>query len=64
MTVERAVRLLAGTLVLVSLALAIGVSRYWLLLTTFVGLNLVQSSFTGFCPAEMIVKRLRAQDRA
>ena len=51
MTVERAVRLLAGILVLASLALAHWVSGYWLLLTAFVGLNLLQSSFTNWCPA-------------
>jgi len=64
MTVERAVRLLAGTLVLVSLALTLWVSQYWLLLTTFVGFNLVQSSFTGFCPAEMILKRVMVKGRS
>ena len=64
MTVERAVRLLAGTLVLLSLALTLWVSQYWLLLTTFVGFNLVQSSFTGFCPAEMILKRVMVKGRS
>lgn len=56
MTVGRAVTLLAGTLVLVSLLLSQLYSPYWLLLAAFVGLNLVQSSFTGFCPAAMILK--------
>ena len=55
MSLERAVRLLAGTMVLVSLALATLVSPWWLLLTTFVGLNLLQSSLTGFCPAEKVL---------
>jgi uncharacterized membrane protein len=64
MTVERAVRLLAGTLVLLSLVLTLWVSQYWLLLTTFVGFNLVQSSFTGFCPAEMILKRVMVKGRS
>jgi hypothetical protein len=58
MTIGRAVTLLAGTLVLVSLLLSQLHSPYWLWLTAFVGLNLVQSSFTGFCPAAMIFKVL------
>ncbi|HAB17331.1 MAG TPA: DUF2892 domain-containing protein [Verrucomicrobiota bacterium] len=59
MTTENAIRVLAGTLVLTSVALAHFVSPWWLLLACFVGLNLIQSAFTGFCPAEMILKRLR-----
>jgi hypothetical protein len=55
---EGAIRILAGTLILISLALAHWVSSMWLLLTAFVGLNLVQSAFTGFCPAETIFRRL------
>lgn len=58
MTIGRAVTLFAGLMVLVSLALAWAFSPYWLALTAFVGLNLVQSSFTGFCPAAMIFKAL------
>lgn len=58
MTVERAVRLLAGIMVLVSLALAHWVSSYWLWLTAFVGLNLFQSAFTNWCPAMAIFKRM------
>ena len=64
MTVERGVRLLAGTMVLISLALTYWVSPWWLLLTAFVGVNLVQSSFTGFCPAEMILKRILTEKSA
>ncbi|HEX4066513.1 MAG TPA: DUF2892 domain-containing protein [Acidobacteriaceae bacterium] len=56
MTVERAVRLLAGIVVLVSLALARWVSPYWLWLTAFVGLNLLQSAFTNWCPAMSIFR--------
>jgi len=56
MTVERAVRLLAGIVVLVSLALAHWVSIYWLWLSGLVGLNLVQSAFTNWCPAITIFK--------
>jgi hypothetical protein len=57
MTLENAIRVLAGTLVLTSLALAHWVNPWWLLLAAFVGLNLIQSAFTGFCPAEIILKR-------
>ena len=58
MTVDRAVMMFAGSLVLLSLALGFYVSPYWYLLTTFVGLNLVQASMTGFCPAAMIFRKL------
>ncbi|MBN2226120.1 MAG: DUF2892 domain-containing protein [candidate division Zixibacteria bacterium] len=58
MTLENSIRLMAGTLVLLSLALGYFMSPYWFLLTAFVGFNLVQSSFTKFCPAEMIFMRL------
>jgi len=58
MKAENAIRILAGTLVLVSLALAHWVNGWWLLLAAFVGANLIQSAFTGFCPAETILQRL------
>jgi len=58
MTLENAVRALAGTLVLASLALGRFVHPGFLFFTAFVGLNLLQSAFTGICPAEMILKRL------
>ena len=58
MTVGRAVTLFAGVVILVSLLLAWQFSPMWLWLTAFVGANLVQSSFTGFCPAAMIFKAL------
>jgi hypothetical protein len=48
----------AGLVVLVSLALAQTQSPLWLFLTAFAGLNLIQASFTGFCPAAMVFKRL------
>ncbi|HEX4037684.1 MAG TPA: DUF2892 domain-containing protein [Acidobacteriaceae bacterium] len=54
MTVERAVRLLAGIMVLVSLVLAHWVSSQWLWLSVFVSLNLLQSAFTNWCPAMTI----------
>lgn len=58
MNVDRAVLTLAGSMVLVSLALAWLVSPYWLLLTAFVGANLFQAAFTGFCPAATIFRKL------
>ena len=58
MNVDRAVLTLAGSMVLLSLALAWLVSSYWLLLAAFVGANLFQASFTGFCPAAMILRKL------
>jgi hypothetical protein len=54
-TVERRVRALAGTFILASLALGWWVHPAFFLLTTFVGVNLLQSAFTGFCPAEKIL---------
>ncbi len=58
MNVDRAVFTLAGSLVLISLLLAWLVSPYWLLLTAFVGANLFQASFTGFCPAASVFRWL------
>ena len=58
MTVENGVRALAGTFVLISLALGLLVNKYWFIFTGFVGVNLLQSAFTGLCPAEMIFKKL------
>jgi hypothetical protein len=57
MTVDRAVMAFAGCMILLSLALSQIMSPYWLLFTAFVGANLLQSAFTGFCPAAMIFKR-------
>jgi hypothetical protein len=58
MSIERMIRILAGALVLISLILAATVSYHWLLLAAFVGLNLIQSAFTGFCLAESILRRI------
>lgn len=58
MTIDRAVMMLAGAMIMVSLALAFYASPWWLLLTGFVGLNLMQASVTGFCPAALLLKRL------
>jgi hypothetical protein len=58
MCTEYAVRILAGIFVLAGTILAVLVSPWFLLLTGFVGVNLIQSALTGFCPAEMIFRRL------
>ena len=58
MKLEYMIRILAGTLILLSLVLSRVASEWWLLLGTFVGLNLIQSSFTRFCPAEKILARI------
>jgi hypothetical protein len=58
MKLENAIRALAGTFILASLALAHYVSPNLLWFTAFVGANLLQSAFTGFCPAETILKKL------
>jgi DUF2892 family protein len=56
---EAVIRRFAGSFVLISLALAWLVSPWWYLFTAFVGLNLVQSSFTGWCPLERILGRFQ-----
>ena len=58
MTLGRAVMLFAGSMVILSAILAWQVSPWWLLLTGFVGLNLIQTSFTRFCPAAMVLRAL------
>jgi Protein of unknown function (DUF2892) len=62
MTVERGVRLMGGVMVLISLLLAHFVSLYWLWLTAFVGLNLLQSAFTNWCPAMLILRAAGLKD--
>lgn len=57
MTVERALRLMAGAFVLASLALGYWVSPWWYLFTAFVGLNLLQSGITNWCPAMFILRK-------
>lgn len=56
-TVERGLRLVAGLFILLSLLLAEVHSRYWLLFTAFVGLNLFQSSLTNWCPMMLMLKK-------
>lgn len=61
MTIDRIVLAAAGGFILISLALAHYHSPLWLWFTAFVGANLFQSAFTGFCPLAMILKRLGAR---
>jgi hypothetical protein len=58
MSIDRIVLAFAGAMVTLSLMLGYLVSPYWLLLAGFVGLNLLQSAFTGFCPLAMILRKL------
>jgi hypothetical protein len=58
MNVDKAVLAFAGFIVLLGLALGTYVNAYWYLLTAFAGLNMMQASFTGLCPAAMIFKKL------
>jgi hypothetical protein len=62
MTVERALRLMAGVMVLLSVALTVYVSHYWVWLTVFIGLNLLQSAFTNWCPAMAILRAMGLKD--
>ena len=68
MTIERIIRIMAGVMILLSLALAhfsgqVDMSSLsWLWFTAFIGLNLLQSGFTGFCPPEKLLKKLGFQE--
>lgn len=58
MTLDRMVFAFAGSFILISLVLAHWVSPWWLLFTAFVGANMLQTAFTGFCPLVIILKKL------
>lgn len=58
MTLENAIRVLAGGIVILSVGLTMTVSSNFVWLTLFVGANLIQSAFTGFCPAVVVLKKL------
>lgn len=64
MSMENRIRVLAGTFVLTGVVLTWLVSPWWLLLPAFVGVNLIQSAFTRFCPAELILARIFSHPRA
>jgi len=61
MSIDRLVFAFAGTFILVSLALAHYHNVNWLWFTAFVGANMLQASFTGFCPLAMILKKIGAK---
>jgi hypothetical protein len=58
MTIDRMVFIFAGSVILLSVVLAYFVSVWWIALAVFAGLNMIQSAFTGFCPAAMVFKKL------
>jgi preprotein translocase subunit Sec63 len=62
MNVDKAVLMFAGFVVLLGLVLGYTVSPYWYLLTAFAGLNMMQASITGFCPAAIVFKKLGLRD--
>lgn len=61
MSVDRMVFVFAGSVVLLSIALAHYVHPWWIGLAIFAGFNMIQSAFTGFCPAAMLFKKLGAK---
>ncbi|MFO1426034.1 MAG: DUF2892 domain-containing protein [Steroidobacteraceae bacterium] len=61
MNIDRIVLAFAGTMILASLGLAWALSPWWLLLAAFVGLNMFQAAFTGFCPLALILRKLGAK---
>ena len=64
MTIDRVVRLFAGLMVLISLALTYFIHSNWMWLTVFVGFNLAQSSLTNFCPLVSILKKMGVPESA
>ena len=62
MTIENGVRVMAGIMILVSVALVHFLSPWWLIFTAFIGLNLIQSAFTGICPANAIMRKLGCKE--
>ncbi|MBI5012940.1 MAG: DUF2892 domain-containing protein [Methylocystis sp.] len=64
MSIDRIIMAFAGTMILLSLLLAQLFSSWWLLLTAFVGVNLLQAAFTGLCPLAMALKRYGAKSGA
>jgi len=61
MTIDKLVFRIAGIFILVSLILAVFHSYYWLWFTAFVGANMIQASFTGFCPMAKLLKMIGIQ---
>jgi len=61
MSLDRAVLAFAGIMILLSVVLTVFVSPLWMWFTVFIGLNMIQSAFTGFCPAALIFRKLGVQ---
>ncbi|OIQ98342.1 hypothetical protein GALL_196200 [mine drainage metagenome] len=61
MALDRLVMAFAGVMILLSLALTLWVSSYFMWFTAFIGVNMLQAAFTGFCPAALIFKKLGAK---
>ena len=61
LSTERSIRIFAGAVIMISLALGYTYSPYWYWLTAFAGLNLFQSGFTGFCPPETLLRKCGAR---
>ncbi len=61
---ELRLRAFAGVMILISVALVHFVSPWWLLFTAFIGLNLIQSAFTGFCPPLWVLRKLFPENGA
>ena len=59
LTIEKYVRIVAGSFILLSVILAVTVSELWLIWTVLIGINLIQSAFTNWCIAEMALKKLK-----
>ena len=62
MNMERTLRLIAGIFVLISVALTVFVSQKWIYFTAFIGLNLLQSAFTNWCPMITILRKLGVRE--
>ncbi|MDF1525261.1 MAG: DUF2892 domain-containing protein [bacterium] len=60
MNIDRIVMAFAGTVITTSLVLGYAVHPYWLLMAAFVGLNMFQAAFTGFCPLAIVLKKVGA----
>lgn len=58
MNIDRIIMAFAGSVIFISLLLGYYIAQIWLLLAAFVGLNMIQASFTGVCPLAIILKRL------
>jgi hypothetical protein len=64
MSIDRMVLAFAGAMILLSLALSYLFTPYWLILAAFVGLNMLQAAFSGFCPLAIVLKKLGARPGA